>query len=146
MQRNRRQASDVEFTLAEIQTAADYDNMCFTCSNILVGVGGSLQKYATYETGYIETAVKVTKNYLGPRIEYLVAAGIMKIHSGETALESVDGQQSGAQKNNQQKNGTQQNSHQQVKRLCHFQENCWNKNCGFLHKDFRLATQFLENY
>ena len=64
--------------------------MCFTCSNILVGVGGSLQKYVTYETGYIETAVKVTKNYLGPKIEYLVAAGIIKIHSGKTALESVD--------------------------------------------------------
>ena len=58
----------------------------------------------------------------------------------------LNGQQSSAQKNKQQKNGTKQNSHQQVKRLCHFQENCWNKNCGFLHKDFRMATQFLENY
>ena len=64
--------------------------MCYTCSATLVGVGGSLQKYDTYQTGYIETAVRVTKNYMGPKIEYLVAAGIMKINSGETALETVD--------------------------------------------------------
>ena len=49
-----------------------------------------LEKYDTYETGYIETAIKITKNFLGPKYQYLVAAGIMKINSGETALETVD--------------------------------------------------------
>ena len=64
--------------------------MCFTCSTILVSVAGNLEKYDTYETGYIESAIKLTKNYLGPKYEYLVGAGLMKINSGETALETVD--------------------------------------------------------
>jgi len=40
--------------------------------------------------GYIEAALKITKNLIGPKIQYLVGAGLMKIHSGEEALETVD--------------------------------------------------------
>ena len=82
--------SDVTFTLAEMQMAADYDNLCYTCSVLLVSAEGSLQKYDTYSTGYIESAIKITKNYSGPKIQYLVGLGLMKIHSGEIPLERVD--------------------------------------------------------
>lgn len=75
--------------MSDIKKASDYDNLCYTCSTILVGVDGQLEKYETYTTGYIATAIKVTKNYSGPKIEYLLETGIFKIHSGEK-LEEVD--------------------------------------------------------
>merc|ERR1712141_583841 len=81
-------ASDVEFSMDDIKSAADYKNLCYSCSKILVEVNGRLQKYETYSAGYIEAAMKVTKNYSGPKIQYLVGAGLMKIHSGEEALET----------------------------------------------------------
>ena len=87
---NQPQISDGEFTESQVKETADYENMCFTCSTLLVSVDGNLQKFDTYETGYIESAIKLTKNYLGPKYEYLVGAGLMKINSGETALETVD--------------------------------------------------------
>ena len=87
---SRPHVSDVEIYESQIKETADYENMCFTCSTILVSVSGNLEKYDTYETGYIESAIKVTKNYLGPKYEYLVGAGLMKINSGETTLETVD--------------------------------------------------------
>ena len=67
----------------------DYDNLCYTCSVLLVGVNGNLEKYETYSTGYIESAIKITKNYSGPKIQYLIGTGLMKIHSGQK-LEEVD--------------------------------------------------------
>merc|ERR1711936_33777 len=69
-------SEDVEFSLEVIKEKADYENLCFTCSVILVGVNGDLQKF--------------TKNYSGPKIQYLGDAGIMKIHSGEIPMEEVD--------------------------------------------------------
>ena len=83
-------SEDVEFSLEVIKEKADYENLCFTCSVILVGVNGNLQKFTTYSTGYLESVIKVTKNYSGPKIQYLGEAGIMKIHSGEIPMEEVD--------------------------------------------------------
>merc|ERR1711963_1288362 len=83
-------SEDVEFSMEEIQEKADYENLCFTCSVILVGVNGNLQKFTTYSTGYLESVIKVTKNYSGPKIQYLNEAGVMKIHSGKVPLEKVD--------------------------------------------------------
>ena len=69
-------ASDVEFSMGDIKSAADYENLCYTCSIILVEVDGGLQKFETYSAGYIETAIKITKNYSGPKIQYLVLVQI----------------------------------------------------------------------
>ena len=66
-------ASDIEFSMNDIKQAADYENLCYTCSIILVEVDGHLQKFETYSAGYIEAAMKVTKNYSGPKIQYLVS-------------------------------------------------------------------------
>ena len=66
-------ASDVEFSMDDIKSVADYKNLCYTCSKILVEVDGRLQKFETYSAGYIEAAMKVTKNYSGPKIQYLVS-------------------------------------------------------------------------
>ena len=82
-------ASDVSYKLSDIKNASNYDDLCYTCSKTLVGVDGNLEKYETYTTGYIETVIKVTKNYLGPKIQYLVESGLFKIHSGEK-IEEVD--------------------------------------------------------
>ena len=82
-------AEDVSFKEEAIKTAADYDNLCYTCSKILVAVNGQLEKYETYTTGYIESVLKVTKNYISPKIEYLLEAGLFKIHSGEK-ISNVD--------------------------------------------------------
>ena len=87
--RNTPTASDVTYSVEDIKEASDYDNLCYTCSMLLVGVDGNLEKYETYTTGYIESAIKVTKNYSGPKYQYLVGAGLFKIHSGEK-LEEVD--------------------------------------------------------
>jgi len=87
--RNTPTASDVTYSVEDIKKASDYDSLCFTCSMLLVGIDGTLEKYETYTTGYIESAIKVTKNYSGPKIQYLVGAGLFKIHSGEK-LEEVD--------------------------------------------------------
>ena len=89
---SRPQISDVEISESQIKETADYENMCFTCSTILVSVDGNLKKYDTYEIGYIQSAIKVTKNYLGPKYEYLVETGLMKINSApnKTALQTVD--------------------------------------------------------
>ena len=81
---------DAEFSLEYLKEKADYDNLCYTCSVNLVQVNGALENYDTYSTGYIESAIKITKNYAGPKIQYLIGAGLMKINSGETSLESVD--------------------------------------------------------
>merc|ERR1711962_63379 len=83
-------AEDTSYSLDKIKQVADYDSMCYTCSVTLVEANGNLKKYDTYKTGYIESAIKVTKNYAGPKIQYLVGAGLMKINSGETPLQSVD--------------------------------------------------------
>ena len=48
---SRPQVSDVEISESQIKETADYENMCFTCSTILVSVAGNLEKYDTYETG-----------------------------------------------------------------------------------------------
>merc|ERR1712088_1041912 len=64
--------------------------LCYGCSVDLVQVNGGLETYDTYSTGYIESAIRITKNYAGPKIQYLVGAGLMKINSGETSLEKVD--------------------------------------------------------
>merc|ERR1712112_817815 len=64
--------SNVEFTMDEIKTVADYNNLCYTCSAILIGVEGRLEKPGVFTLGNIECVIKVTKNYLGPKIEYLL--------------------------------------------------------------------------
>jgi len=81
--------SNVTYTFNNIVGTADYKNLCYTCSVLLVGVNGNLEKYETYSTGYIESAIKITKNYSGPKIQYLIGTGLMKIHSGQK-LEEVD--------------------------------------------------------
>merc|ERR1712038_1482314 len=83
-------SEDVEFSLEVIKEKADYENLCYTCSVILVGVNGNLQKFTTYSTGYADSVIKVTKNYSGPKIQYLNQAGLMQIHSGKIPLEEVD--------------------------------------------------------
>ena len=83
-------ASDASYELSDIKDASGYDDLCYTCSKTLVGVDGNLEKYETYTTGYIETVIKVTKNYGGPKIQYLVESGLFKIHSGEKIIEEVD--------------------------------------------------------
>ena len=35
---------------------------------------------------------------------------------------------------------------QQKRKLCHFQETCWNPECQFEHEDFGQSREFLENY
>ena len=83
-------SEDVTFSLDVIKEVADYPNMCMFCDKTLVGVGDKLQTFDTYSTGYIESVIKITKNFLGPKIEYLNSAGIMKINSGEVPLEKVE--------------------------------------------------------
>ena len=103
MQRQKRHIVNFDFTLDEIKAAADYNNMCYTCSTTLVMVGesgkvgkwedfqkGHLQKLETNEDGFIRPAIKVTKNYLRPKVEYLSIAGLRRVNSGKTALESID--------------------------------------------------------
>jgi len=81
---------DVEFSMEEIKEKGDYENLCYTCSVILVGFQGKLQRFNTYSTGYADSVIKVTKNYSGPKIQYLNQAGLMQIHSGKIPLEEVD--------------------------------------------------------
>merc|ERR1711936_790214 len=69
-------SEDVTFSLDLIKEVADYPNMCMFCDKTLVGVGDKLQTFDTYSTGYIESVIKITKNLLGPKIEYLNSAGI----------------------------------------------------------------------
>ena len=87
----------MSYSIEIMKKLADYDNLPYTESVTLVKRAGSLEKYETYQTGYIETAIKITKNYAGPKIEFLRAAGLMKINSGETPIESVDFSVFGAQ-------------------------------------------------
>ncbi|PAA47295.1 hypothetical protein BOX15_Mlig027809g1 [Macrostomum lignano] len=82
--------ADVEYSVDEILTAADYDSMDYTSSVYVVAVEGRLQKFEEHTVGFIETAVNVTKNYTGPKIEYLIGAGLMKVNSGETPLDTID--------------------------------------------------------
>merc|ERR1711963_134381 len=81
---------DVEFSMEEIKEKGDYENLCYTCSVVLVGFQGKLQRFNTYSTGYADSVIKVTKNYSGPKIQYLNQAGLMQIHSGKIPLEEVD--------------------------------------------------------
>ena len=58
-------------------------------------------------------------------------------------------QQPRKQQNSQQQKPRmqqQQNQQQQLPKMCHFQDRCWNANCGFFHQDFTLTTEFQENY
>uniref|UniRef100_A0A1I8FHN5 PPIase cyclophilin-type domain-containing protein n=1 Tax=Macrostomum lignano TaxID=282301 RepID=A0A1I8FHN5_9PLAT len=64
--------------------------MDYTSSVYVVAVEGRLQKFEEHTVGFIETAVNVTKNYTGPKIEYLIGAGLMKVNSGETPLDTID--------------------------------------------------------
>merc|ERR1711981_207359 len=52
-------------------------------SVVLIKQQNQLEKLDTYKTGYVEAVIKITKNYAGPKIEYLREAGIMKINNGD---------------------------------------------------------------
>lgn len=82
--------TDAVFSWDEIKAAADYDNMSYMDSKTLVSVAGQLEAAENYESGFVESVIKITKNLLCPKIEYVAAAGIMKINSGEIPLEQVD--------------------------------------------------------
>ena len=82
--------TDAVFSWDEIKAAADYDNMSYMDSKTLVSVAGQLETAENYESGFVESVIKITKNLLCPKIEYVAAAGIMKINSGEIPLEQVD--------------------------------------------------------
>ena len=60
------------------------------CDKILIEFEDNrLMTFDTYSTGYIKSVIKITKNYLGPKIEYLYSAGIIEITSGEVPLEQT---------------------------------------------------------
>ena len=64
-------SEDVTFSLDVIKEVADYINMCMFCDKILIEVEDNrLMTFDTYSTGYIKSVFKITKNYLGPKIEY----------------------------------------------------------------------------
>merc|ERR1711963_1191791 len=58
---------DVEFSMEEIKEKGDYENLCYTCSVILVGFQGKLQRFNTYSTGYADSASKSQRTTLAQR-------------------------------------------------------------------------------
>ena len=78
-----------------ILQAADYENLPFCSSVILVLANGSWQKLETYDSFYGETLCKLTKNYLGPSFAFSAMAGLFRVRTGpgaKTPLEQVDAQ------------------------------------------------------
>ena len=70
---------------------AHYDSMNFLDSVILFRKDGELYNNDdnSYKTGYVDVVIKITKNYAGPKIQYLTAAGLMQINSGAEPIEKV---------------------------------------------------------
>ena len=77
----------------------EYKNLCYTCSMILTGKCGYLEKvdipgsnyyqddFNYHARGYVDNVIKVTKNYAGPKIEVLNDAGVWRIDANpETPL------------------------------------------------------------
>jgi len=92
-------SEDATITLENIMQEADYQNMGWGESITLVRLtSGRLQKFDTYSLGYIESVIKITKNYIGgPKIQYLNEISIMKINSGKTVMDQIDFEVGGAE-------------------------------------------------
>lgn len=78
----------------------DYSTMMIDQScTIFQLVDGSLVKDGIYRSGFITSAVTITKNYQCPQIEFLTKLGLMHINSGTNAktLEAADWVLFGAQ-------------------------------------------------
>ncbi len=62
----------LEFDEQQLKLKANYESLCVTCSAILVSKSGELVKVSDYfNVGNAEGVVKVTKNLLGPKIQYI---------------------------------------------------------------------------
>ena len=56
----------------QIKLKANYASLCKTCSVVLVSKRGDLfQVSDNFNIGKAEALIKVTKNYLGPKIQYI---------------------------------------------------------------------------
>ena len=79
-----------------------YKNLCWTCSMILTGKCGYLQKvdipgsnyyqddFNYHARGYVDNVIKVTKNYGGPKFEVLNDAGVWRVYANpETPIAKV---------------------------------------------------------
>ena len=64
-----------------------YKNLCWTCSMILTGKCGYLEKVDIpgsnnyHARGYVDNVIKVTKNYGGPKFEVLNDAGVWRVYA-----------------------------------------------------------------
>jgi len=91
-------SEDATFSLDEIKRKCDYNNMdVYEDCTLYSAVDGSLQKAEIYSVGYVEAAIKMTKNLGGPKIQYLSEVGIMKINSGKDARDKIDFELFGAE-------------------------------------------------
>lgn len=78
-----------------IMKAADYENMPYCSSVVLILVSQSWQKLETYESFYGEMLCKLTKNYFGPSFAFTAMAGAFRVNTGPGAtkpIEQVDAQ------------------------------------------------------
>ena len=86
----------------------------------------------------------------GPQCKFLAWGTCHFFHPGVGVQQTRQQNNQQNQQNWRQQLNLQQHQNQQLlqqpRRKCHFQERCWNQNCSFEHEDFRLRTEFLENY
>ena len=61
-----------KFDEHQIKLKSNYASLCVTCSAVLVSRGGELIEVSDYlNVGNVDALIKVTKNYLGPKIQYV---------------------------------------------------------------------------
>ena len=61
-----------KFDERQIKLKSNYASLCITCSAILVSRGGELIKVSDYfNVGNVDALIKVTKNFAGPKIQYV---------------------------------------------------------------------------
>ena len=70
--------------------AVNYNNMSIGESKYIVGDETSGYKEETYKVAYANAGIKITKNALGPKIEYLAKAGLFHINTGKGATKPIE--------------------------------------------------------
>ena len=78
------------FSENQVKLAANYDTLCFTCSVLLVSKRGQLFNVDNTNIGQIEAAIRVTKNYSGPKIQYLTKGALIDVNSGRRKVTEID--------------------------------------------------------
>ena len=78
------------FSEKQVKLAANYETLCYTCSVLLVSKRGQLTQVDIANIGQIEAAIRVTKNYSGPKIQYLSKGALVDVNFGRRKVTEID--------------------------------------------------------